>query len=167
MKNTLLFTYSANILVRLLTVNMSLLPNKIRKCDPVLKTLLKMRPHPAAHPISLFSGGILPRGGLRNLLLFQKRLKIAWNSLHTFLCSLVLKSWLHGPCTALWMEMTIFPGTPTEKYYQPNTYWSQVQQICWSHVSCFLQSWPPLLSVWCPNERHLLNITLNETTMTS
>ena len=47
MKNTLLFTYSTNILVRLLTVNMKkFLTPKIRKmCDPILVTLLKMRPH--------------------------------------------------------------------------------------------------------------------------
>ena len=46
MKNTLLFnffTYSTNILARLLTVNMkNCLTPKIRKC--VLVTLLKMRP---------------------------------------------------------------------------------------------------------------------------
>ena len=47
MKNTLLFSYSTNILVRLLTVNMKkCLTPKIRKmCDPILITLLKMRPH--------------------------------------------------------------------------------------------------------------------------
>ena len=50
MRNTLLFTYSTNILVpvvRLLTVDMKdcLIP-KIRKmCDPILVHLLKMRPH--------------------------------------------------------------------------------------------------------------------------
>ena len=46
MKNTLLFTYSTNILVRLLTVNMKkCLTPKIRKmCEPILVTLLKMRP---------------------------------------------------------------------------------------------------------------------------
>ena len=46
MKNTLLSTYSTNILVRLLTVNMKkCLTPKIRKmCDPILVTLLKMRP---------------------------------------------------------------------------------------------------------------------------
>ena len=44
MKNTLLFTYSTNILVRLLTVNMkNCLTPKIRKC--ALVTLLKMRSH--------------------------------------------------------------------------------------------------------------------------
>ena len=45
MKNTLLVIYSTNILVRLLTVNMkkkSVLPQKMR--DPILVTLLKMRP---------------------------------------------------------------------------------------------------------------------------
>ena len=42
MKNTLLFTYSTNILVRLLTVNMK---NCLDMCDPILVTLLKMRPH--------------------------------------------------------------------------------------------------------------------------
>ena len=47
MKNTLLFNYSTNILVRLLTVNMKkFLTPKIRKmCDPILVTLLTMRPH--------------------------------------------------------------------------------------------------------------------------
>ena len=47
MKKTLLFTYSTNILVRLLTVNMKkFLTPKIRKmCDPILVTLLTMRPH--------------------------------------------------------------------------------------------------------------------------
>ena len=44
MKNTLRFTCSTNILVRLLTVNMkNYLSPKIRKC--ALVTLLKMRPH--------------------------------------------------------------------------------------------------------------------------
>ena len=63
MKNTLLFTYSTNILVRLLTVNMKifLTPNNQKMCVPILVTLLicdpiivnpvvKMRLHPAAHP---------------------------------------------------------------------------------------------------------------------
>ena len=44
MKNTLLFTYSTNILVRILTVKMKnfLTP---KMCDPILETLLKMRPN--------------------------------------------------------------------------------------------------------------------------
>ena len=52
MKNTLLFTHSANILVCLLTLTMknSLTPQKQKMCYPILVTLLKMRPHPAAHP---------------------------------------------------------------------------------------------------------------------
>ena len=47
MKNTLLFICSANILVRLLTVNMKncLTPKNPKMCDPILVTLLKMRPH--------------------------------------------------------------------------------------------------------------------------
>ena len=47
MKNTLLFIYSTNILVRLLTVNMKncLTPKNPKMCDPILVTLLKMRPH--------------------------------------------------------------------------------------------------------------------------
>ena len=47
MKKTLLFTYSTNILVRLLTVNMKncLTPKNPKMCDPILVTLLKMRPH--------------------------------------------------------------------------------------------------------------------------
>ena len=48
MKNTLLFTYNTNILVRLLTVNnyeeLSY-PKNQKMCDPILVTLLKMRPH--------------------------------------------------------------------------------------------------------------------------
>ena len=28
-------------------------PKNQKMCDPILVTLLKMRPHPAAHPISL------------------------------------------------------------------------------------------------------------------
>ena len=43
MKNTLLFTYNTNILVRLLTVNMnelSYLENQ-KMCDPILVTLLE------------------------------------------------------------------------------------------------------------------------------
>ena len=45
MKNTLLFIYSTNILVRLLTVNMKncLTPKEQKMCDPILVTL-KMRP---------------------------------------------------------------------------------------------------------------------------
>ena len=47
MKNTLLFICSTNILVRLLTVNMKncLTPNNPKMCDPIVVTLLKMRPH--------------------------------------------------------------------------------------------------------------------------
>ena len=47
MKNTLLFIYNTNILVRLLTVNMKncLTPKNPKMCDPILVTLLKMRPH--------------------------------------------------------------------------------------------------------------------------
>ena len=47
MKNTLLFIYSTNILVRLLTVNMKncLTQKNPNMCDPILVTLLKMRPH--------------------------------------------------------------------------------------------------------------------------
>ena len=47
MKNTLLFIYSTNILVRLLTVNMKncLSPKNPKICDPILVTLLKIRPH--------------------------------------------------------------------------------------------------------------------------
>ena len=48
MKNTLLFTYNTNILVRLLTVNnyeeLSY-PQSQKMCDPILVTLLKMQPH--------------------------------------------------------------------------------------------------------------------------
>ena len=52
MKNTLLFIYRANILVRLLTVNMKncLTPKTQKMHDPILVTLLEMRPHTAAHP---------------------------------------------------------------------------------------------------------------------
>ena len=48
MKNTLLFIYSTNIPVCLLTMNMmNCLTPKIQKMrvDPILVTLLKMRPH--------------------------------------------------------------------------------------------------------------------------
>ena len=46
MKNTLLFTYSTNILVRLLTVNMkNSYHQNPKKCDPILVTPLKMPPH--------------------------------------------------------------------------------------------------------------------------
>ena len=53
MKNTLLFTYSTNTLVGLLTVNMTqncLTPKIMKMCDCMIVTLLKMRPHHAAHP---------------------------------------------------------------------------------------------------------------------
>ena len=46
MKNTLPFTYSTSILVRLLTVNIykrTVINPKM--CDPILVTLLKMQPH--------------------------------------------------------------------------------------------------------------------------
>ena len=62
-ETTLLSVCSTSILVRLLTVNMtnSLTPKNPKMCDPILVTLLKMRPHysqsvvkmqphPAAHP---------------------------------------------------------------------------------------------------------------------
>ena len=48
MKNTLLFTYSTNIPVRLLTVNMKIFnsyPKNTKMCNPILVTLLKMQPH--------------------------------------------------------------------------------------------------------------------------
>ena len=48
MKNTLLFTYSANILVRLLTINMKnscLTPKHPKMCNPILVTLWKLQ-HP-------------------------------------------------------------------------------------------------------------------------
>ena len=48
MKNTLLFIYSTNILgSKMLTVNMKncLTPKHPKMCDPILVTLLKMRPH--------------------------------------------------------------------------------------------------------------------------
>ena len=47
MKNSLLSICSTNILVRLLTVNMKncLTPKNPKMCDPILVTLLKMRPH--------------------------------------------------------------------------------------------------------------------------
>ena len=61
-KNTLLFTYSTNILVDLLTTMKNCLTLKKRKmCDPILVThlkcdliivnlVVKMRPDPVAHP---------------------------------------------------------------------------------------------------------------------
>ena len=52
MKNTLLFTYSTNILVCLLTVNMKncLSPKNPKMCDPIIVNPdVKMQPHPAAH----------------------------------------------------------------------------------------------------------------------
>ena len=60
-KNTSLCTYITNILARLLNVNMkNCLTPKIRKmCDPILVTLLKMRPHDSqtsreirSHPVA-------------------------------------------------------------------------------------------------------------------
>ena len=47
MKNTLLLTYSANILVRLLTLNMKNcpIPKNQKMWDPILVIVLKMRPH--------------------------------------------------------------------------------------------------------------------------
>ena len=47
MKNTLLSTYSTNFLARLLTGNMKnfLTPKNPKMRDPILVTLLKMRPH--------------------------------------------------------------------------------------------------------------------------
>ena len=46
MKGTLLSTYSRNILVRLLTVNMKncLTPRNPKMCHPILVSLLKFRP---------------------------------------------------------------------------------------------------------------------------
>ena len=47
-KNTLLFVCSTNILLRLLTVNMKncLTQKNSKMCDPIVVTLLKMRPPP-------------------------------------------------------------------------------------------------------------------------
>ena len=48
MKNTLLFICGTNILVRLLTANMK---NRLTPCYPIIvNPVVKMRPHPAAHP---------------------------------------------------------------------------------------------------------------------
>ena len=65
MKNTLLFIYSTNIPVRLLTMNMkNCLTPKIQKMrvDPILVTLLKMRPHysQSTHENATPSSGISP-----------------------------------------------------------------------------------------------------------
>ena len=45
MKDTLIYIYSTNILVRLLTVNVKnwLTPQNPKMCDPILVTLLKMQ----------------------------------------------------------------------------------------------------------------------------
>ena len=45
MKNPLLFMYGTNILVRWLTVNIKNCLTPKNPCDPILVTLLKMRPH--------------------------------------------------------------------------------------------------------------------------
>ena len=47
MKNNLIFIYSTNILVRLLTVNMKnfLTPKNPKMCDPTLVTVWKMQRH--------------------------------------------------------------------------------------------------------------------------
>ena len=47
MKNTSLFTYSTNIVVRLLTVHVKnfIYPKNTKMCHPILVTPLKMRPH--------------------------------------------------------------------------------------------------------------------------
>ena len=53
MKNTLLFIWSTNILVRLLTINVenSLTPKNPKRCDPIIvNPVVKMGPQPAAHP---------------------------------------------------------------------------------------------------------------------
>ena len=45
MKNTLLFTYSTNILVRLLTFKVSKRARNPKMYHPILVTLMKMRPY--------------------------------------------------------------------------------------------------------------------------
>ena len=64
MKNTLLFIYSTNIVVRLLTVNMKncLTQENPNMCDPILVTLLKMRPHysPSSRENATPSSGTSP-----------------------------------------------------------------------------------------------------------
>ena len=52
-KSTLLFICSTNILVRLLTINMEncLTQKNPKMCDPIIvNPVVKMGPHPAAHP---------------------------------------------------------------------------------------------------------------------
>ena len=70
MKTTSLFTYSTNTLVRLLTVNTNCLTSKIRKCacDPILETLLKMRPHDgqSGRENATPSSGTSPLASIRN-----------------------------------------------------------------------------------------------------
>ena len=64
MKNTLLFIYSTNIQVRLLTVNMKncLTQENPNMCDPILVTLLKMRPYysPSSRENATPSSGTSP-----------------------------------------------------------------------------------------------------------
>ena len=73
MKKTLLFIYSTNILVRLLTVNMKncLTPKPPKMCDPILVTLLKMRPQysQSSHQNATTSSGTFP---LASYLLLKK-----------------------------------------------------------------------------------------------
>ena len=64
MKNTLLFIYSSNILLCLLTVNMKncLTPKNPKMCNPILVTLLKMWPHysQSSHENATPSSGTSP-----------------------------------------------------------------------------------------------------------
>ena len=64
MKNTLLFINTTNLLVRLLTVNMKncLTPKNPKMCNPILVTLMKMRPHYSqfSHENATQSGGTSP-----------------------------------------------------------------------------------------------------------
>ena len=86
MKNTLLFICSTNILVRLLTVNMKncLTPKNPKMCDPILVTLLKMRPHYSQYKSS--SENVTPSSGT-SLLASHKEVPPSPPRQHAFSCT--------------------------------------------------------------------------------
>ena len=101
-KNTLLSTYSTNILVRLLIVNMKncLTPKNLKMCDPILVTLLKMRLHysQSSRENATPSGGTSPLASYKEVFPPPNRVNwpevsIVWLSEHLF-CLISYKSFL-------------------------------------------------------------------------
>ena len=103
MKNTLLFTYSTNILVCLLTVKINVkelsYPKNQKMCNPILVTLLKMWPHysQSSHQNATLSSGISPLAPCKEGPP-SCQMHTRGTSWVLFLINSLEKRWLKWPC---------------------------------------------------------------------